>query len=88
MCCEEMKQDEQGTIGRLADYFGVPLNKKQGMLISSRTTFSAMKDSGSKIAQGGAASGKAPEDANHQAAPILAGPVLGTGLRGRVPPGI
>jgi hypothetical protein len=61
---EEMKKDEQGTIGRLADYFGVPLNKKQGMLISSRTTFSAMKDSGSKIAQGGAASGKVREGAS------------------------
>jgi len=61
---EEMKKDEQGTIGRLADYFEVPLNKKQGMLISSRTTFSAMKDSGSKIAQGGAASGKVREGAS------------------------
>jgi len=61
---EEMKMDEKGTIRRIAEYFEVPLTKKQGMLISSRTTFSAMKDSGSKIAQGGAASGKVREGAS------------------------
>jgi len=62
---EEMKQDEEGTIKKLAHYFEVPLTRKQGMLISSHTTFSAMKDMGSaKVAQGGAASGKVREGAS------------------------
>jgi len=60
---EEMKMDEKGTIRRIAEYFEVPLTKKQGMLISEHTTFSAMKESGAKIAQGGAASGKVREGA-------------------------
>jgi len=61
---EEMKKDEKGTIHRLAEYFEVPLSKKQGMLISEHTTFNAMKESGAKIAQGGAASGKVREGAS------------------------
>jgi len=60
---EEMKKDEQGTIGKLAEYFEVPLTKKQGMLISSHTTFSAMKGQ-RNVAQGGAASGKVREGAS------------------------
>ncbi|CAK0880145.1 unnamed protein product [Prorocentrum cordatum] len=62
---EEMKKDEEGTIKKLANYFEVPLTRKQRMLISSHTTFSAMKDMGSvKVAQGGAASGKVREGAS------------------------
>jgi len=61
---EEMKKDEKGTIHRLAEYFEVPLSKNQGMLISEHTTFNAMKESGAKIAQGGAASGKVREGAS------------------------
>jgi len=61
---EEMKEDEQGTIMEIAQFFGVPLDKEQAAKIHEQTTFDSMARMPKKeVAQGGAASGKVREGA-------------------------